>query len=185
MWRGLRRQWGSALRLAPLLLGAAIALTASTPSRAVEPAELESKLTIIIDGSVRQLGLKEAMAALNIPAVGLAVIDRDQIAFARAYGEATPETLFQAASLSKFVAAVGAMRLVDQGRLALDQDVNEALTLWKVPANQFDKDHPITLRGLLSMTAGISVPGFLGYKVGAPLPTLVQILDGPRRIPRR
>ena len=54
----------------------------------------------------------------------------------------------------------------------------QRLTSWHVPANDLDKDHPVTLRGLLSMTAGIGVPGFLGYELGAPLPTLTQILDG-------
>ena len=68
------------------------------------------------------------------------------------------------------------MRLVDQNKLALDEDVNAKLTSWK--ANGFDKNHPVTLRGLLSMTAGIGVPGFLGYAVGAPLPNLTQILYG-------
>ena len=47
-----------------------------------------------------------------------------------------------------------------------------------MPANEFDSTHKVTLRGLLSMTGGIGVPGFLGYAVGAPLPTLTQILDG-------
>jgi CubicO group peptidase (beta-lactamase class C family) len=174
MWRWLRRRGGSALKFAPLLLGAAIAFAAS--ARAVEPEDLESNLALA--GSAKQLSLGEAMAALKVPAASLAVIDRDRIEFARAYGAATPETLFQAASLSKFVAAAGAMRLVDARSLVLDQDVNRALTTWKVPANQFDEDHPVTLRGLLSMTAGIGVPGFLGYEVGTPLPTLVQILEG-------
>ena len=81
------------------------------------------------------------MAALNIPAVSIALIDQDRIAFARAYGDGvTPDTLFQAASLSKFVAAVGAMRLVDQKRLSLDTDVNAALTSWKVPAYASHRD---------------------------------------------
>ena len=70
------------------------------------------------------------------------------------------------------------MRLVDQKKLALDEDVNAGLTSWKVPTNGFDKTHPVTLRGLLSMTAGIGVPGFLGYAVDAPLPNLTQILYG-------
>ena len=70
------------------------------------------------------------------------------------------------------------MRLVDQKKLALDEDVNAKLTSWKVPANGFDKTHPVTLRGLLSMTAGVGVPGFLGYAVDAPLPNLTQILYG-------
>jgi CubicO group peptidase (beta-lactamase class C family) len=48
------------------------------------------------------------------------------------------------------VAAVGAMRLVDQKRLDLDQDGNQVLKSWKVPANKFDKDHPVTLRAACS-----------------------------------
>ena len=109
--------------------------------------------------------------------MSLALIDQDKIAFTRAYGAGvSPETLYQAASVSKFVAAVGAMRLVEAGQIALDQDVNDTLTSWKVPTNGFD--HKVTLRGLLSMTAGIGVPGFVGYELGAPLPNLTQILEG-------
>ncbi len=161
------------------MLGVAAALSLSAPRFAADPADLETKLTITIGGVEKTLSLEEAKAALNIPSVSLALIDQDSIAFARAYGEnATPNTLYQAASLSKFVAAVGAMRLVDQKKLALDEDVNARLTSWKVPTNGFDKDHPVTLRGLLSMTAGIGVPGFLGYAVDAPLPNLTQILYG-------
>jgi CubicO group peptidase (beta-lactamase class C family) len=157
----------------------ATALLLSTPALAADPVDLESKLQITIGGLQKTVSLQEAKQALNIPSVSLALIDRDQVAFARAYGEnATPNTLYQAASLSKFVAAVGAMRLVDQKKLALDEDVNTRLISWKAPTNGFDKKHPVTLRGLLSMTAGIGVPGFLGYTVDAPLPNLTQILYG-------
>ena len=123
------------------MLGAALLLGA--PARAADPAELESKLTVMIDGVEKTLSLEEAQQVLHIPSVSLALIDQDSIAFARAYGEnATPNTLYQAASLSKFVAAVGAMRLVEQKKLALDGDVNAKLTSWKVPADGFDKNHP-------------------------------------------
>src|SRR5262245_65572404 len=70
------------------------------------------------------------------------------------------------------------MRLVEAKRLELDADVNASLASWKVPQNGYDKDHPVTLRGLLSMTAGIGVPGFLGYAVGDEVPNLTQILYG-------
>lgn len=160
-------------------LGIAGALLLSAPTFAAEPSDLESKLTISVEGVEKTLTLPKAMAELSISSVSFAVIDEDRIAFASAYGEAaTPETLYQAASLSKFVAAAGALRLVDQKKLALDEDVNAKLTSWKVPINGFDKDHPVTLRGLLSMTAGIGVPGFVGYDAGAPLPNLTQILYG-------
>ncbi|MGC2340384.1 MAG: serine hydrolase domain-containing protein, partial [Methyloceanibacter sp.] len=88
------------------------------------------------------------------------------------------DTPYQAASLSKFVAAIGALRLVEAGTLKLDEDVNEKLTSWRVRSNPLDAEHKVTLRGLLSLTGGIGVPGFLGYEVGAPVPTLTQILDG-------
>jgi CubicO group peptidase (beta-lactamase class C family) len=157
----------------------ATSLFLSPPAFAAVSSDIESNLSITIGGAEKQVSLAEAMAALNIPAVSIALIDQDRISFARAYGDGvTPDTLFQSASLSKFVAAVGAMRLVDQKRLSLDTDVNAALTSWKVPANAFDKDHPVTLRGLLSMTGGIGVPGFIGYELGVPLPTLTQILNG-------
>jgi CubicO group peptidase (beta-lactamase class C family) len=151
----------------------------SPPALTAEPSDIESNLTIAIGGAEKQVSLAEAMAALNIPAASIALIDQDQIAFARAYGDGVaPDSQFQAASLSKFVTAVGALRLVDQKRLSLDTDVNAGLTSWKVPTNAFDKDQRVTLRGLLSMTGGLGVPGFVGYEVGAPLPTLTQILDG-------
>jgi CubicO group peptidase (beta-lactamase class C family) len=157
----------------------AIVLVLAPSALAGEPSALESELTMSIGGVEQTLTLTEAMDKLNVPSVSVALIDQDRIVFTHAYGAGvTPETLYQAASLSKFVAAVGAMRLIDDERLKLDDDFNGTLTSWKVPANGFDKDHPVTLRGLLSMTAGIGVPGFLGYELGAPLPNLTQILYG-------
>jgi CubicO group peptidase (beta-lactamase class C family) len=45
----------------------------------------------------------------------------------------TPKTLFQPASISKAVAAAGALYLVEKGKLSLDEDVNQKLKTWKVP----------------------------------------------------
>jgi CubicO group peptidase (beta-lactamase class C family) len=159
--------------------GFAAVLVLVAPALAVEPSALESNLVVPVDGADKTLTLEEAMTALSIPSVSLALIDGDRIAFAQAYGaSSTPETIYQAASLSKFVAAVGAMRLAEAKRLDLDADVNASLASWKVPQNGFDKGHPVTLRGLLSMTAGIGVPGFLGYAIGDEVPNLTQILYG-------
>lgn len=168
----------SGLSVAFALSALFVTIAPALSARPVEPSDFERQLDL--GETYRRLfSLREAMDILNVPSVSFAVIDDDRIAITSAYGEAaTPETLYQAASLSKFVTAIGAMRLVDQKKLALDEDVNAALTSWKVPTNGFDKDHPVTLRGLLSMTAGIGVPGFMGYEVGAPLPNLTQILYG-------
>jgi CubicO group peptidase (beta-lactamase class C family) len=132
--------------------------------------------------------LAERMAALKTPGVSVAVINGGAIEWAKGYGvtetgghtPVTPQTLFQAASLSKPVAALAALRLVEQGKLALDQDVNERLTSWKVPENEFTRTEKITLRRLLSHSAGLTVSGFPGYSADAPVPTLVQVLDGQK-----
>lgn len=128
------------------------------------------------------------MKAHHITGVSLAIIDSREIGTAKGYGftdksgttPVTPSTLFQAGSVSKPVAALGALRLVEDGRLSLDEDVNRFLKDWKLPENEFTKDEKVTLRRILSHSAGLTVHGFPGYAVGAPLPTLVQILDGAK-----
>ncbi|MEH6436488.1 serine hydrolase domain-containing protein [Massilia sp. DD77] len=127
--------------------------------------------------------LADEMKRLNVPGVSVAVIRGGKLAWARAYGVAyaggpavTPETLFQAASVSKPVTALAAMRMVEGGKLALDADINNFLTSWKLPAGP--EGAKASLRQLLSHTAGTSVSGFPGYAAGAPLPTVLQILGG-------
>src|SRR6185503_5559571 len=74
--------------------------------------------------------------------------------------------------------ALAVLRLVDAGKLNLDATVNDYLKAWKVPDNDFTRQSKVTLRGLLTHSAGLTVHGFSGYAAGAPLPTTVQILDG-------
>jgi CubicO group peptidase (beta-lactamase class C family) len=88
------------------------------------------------------------------------------------------ETLFQAASISKPVTAMAVLRMVQDGRIGLDQNVNEILRSWKLPENGLTTSKKATIRGILSHTAGVTVGGFPGYRDGDPLPTLIQILDG-------
>ena len=77
-----------------------------------------------------------------------------------------------------------ALRLVEAGVLSLDSDVNDALRSWQVPENEHTRGSKVTLRGVLSHTAGLSVSGYPGYPAGAALPSLPQILDGvPPAIP--
>ena len=90
----------------------------------------------------------------------------------------TLDTLFQAGSISKPVTAMAALRLVEAGRWSLDDPINDRLVSWKLPANDLQKDQHVTLRRLLSHNAGTTVHGFPGYAVGAPVPTVVQVLDG-------
>lgn len=130
--------------------------------------------------------IREQMARHQIAGLSLAIIQDGRIAVARGYGVAdratgapvTTATLFQAGSISKPVSALGVLHLVESGRLSLDGDVNALLTSWKVPENRFTASEKVTLRRLLSHSAGVTVHGFPGYDVADPVPTLVQVLDG-------
>jgi CubicO group peptidase (beta-lactamase class C family) len=133
-----------------------------------------------------QLSIEELMRLYKVPGLSVAVIDNFKIAWAKGYGvtetgshnPVTVHTLFQAGSISKPVAATGTLSLVQQGKLSLDQNVNGRLKSWQVPDNEFTKDQKVTLRRILSHSAGLTVHGFPGYQVGSPIPTLVQIFNG-------
>jgi CubicO group peptidase (beta-lactamase class C family) len=143
---------------------------------------------VAIKGKVNAMKLADRMAYYKVPGISVAVINNGAIEWARGYGVAeagtanavTTETLFQAASISKPVAAMGVLRLVGEGKLDLDEDVNKKLASWKVPENEFTKEQKVTLRRLLSHSAGMTVHGFRGYAEGEPVPTLLQVLNGEK-----
>ena len=123
--------------------------------------------------------LAERMRHYKVPSVSIAVIHTFAIDWARGYGmRTTPETLFQAASISKPVTAMAALHLVEHGRFGLEEDVNAKLIAWRVPENEFTRQKKVTVGELLSHSAGLNVHGFGGYAAGEPVPTLVQVLDG-------
>lgn len=195
----------AACRLTALLLcGAALSLPARE-ARADEPppaaapakaASTEARIARVIEGlrpetetagepKVRWT-LADRMAHYNVPGVSIAVIDGGKIVWAKGFGvretgkndPVDEQTLFQAASISKPVAAIGVMKLVKAGTLDLDTDVNTYLKSWKLPDSPFTSKSKVTLRDLLSHSAGLTVHGFLGYPLGSRLPTIPEVLDG-------
>ncbi len=131
--------------------------------------------------------LSERMAELHVPGVSIAVIHHGAIEWAQGFGvmklggtRVTSETMFQAGSISKPVAAMAALYLVQKGKLSLDADVNTFLAKWKLPASPIAGDKPVTLRELLSHTGGLTVHGFPGYAAGDPIPSLVEVLNGEK-----
>jgi CubicO group peptidase (beta-lactamase class C family) len=131
--------------------------------------------------------LQDRMAADHVPGVSIAVIHDGVIEWAQGFGvmelggsPVTAETLFQAGSISKPVAAMAALHLVEQGKLSLDADVNQALTAWQISPSPAAPAAVVTLRELLNHTAGLPVHGFPGYAAGAPVPSLVHILNGEK-----
>jgi CubicO group peptidase (beta-lactamase class C family) len=133
------------------------------------------------------LTLEQVMRRFRVPGVSVAVIRDFKIHWAKAYGVADvstgravrTDTPFQAASISKPVTALAAMRLVQDGKFALDDDANRHLKSWRVPEASFTRPQPVTPRTLMSHTSGADDGfGFPGYDPAAPRPSVVQILDG-------
>lgn len=151
--------------------------------------EVENKLTspVMIEGAEQVFhSLAEKMEFYSVPGVSIAVINNGEIEWAKGYGlriagrdlPVDANTLFQAASISKSVSALGALHLVQKGRLDLDTDVNNFLESWKVPENEFTRSHPVTVRYLLCHGAGISGHSLGTYAGGDEIPTVLQLLDG-------
>ncbi len=133
------------------------------------------------------LTLAQVMERAHVPGVSIAVIKNFEIHWAKGYGVADvqsgspvdADTMFQAASISKPVAAMAAMRAVQDGKFSLDADINSILKSWKLPDSEFTRGHPVTPRSLMSHTSGLGDGfGFPGYHPSASRPTLVQILNG-------
>jgi CubicO group peptidase (beta-lactamase class C family) len=131
------------------------------------------------------LFVPDRMAHDHVPGLSLAGIHNGTLAWTQAFGVAraggepvTPETMFQASSIGMPVTALAVLRLVEQGKLSLDVDVSGYLRSWKLPTNRFTEERKVTLRELLSHTAGATVHGFPGYAAGEKVPTLVQVLNG-------
>ncbi len=173
-------------RLALSGLFSAIALIVHTTLLRGTPAERVTSPSVQdIQQSLRFT--PDRMAHYHVPGLSLACIHNGTVEWTQAFGVArvggepvAPETLFQASSIGMPVTAVAVLRLVEQGKLNLDVDVSHYLRSWKLPTNRFTEEKKVTLRELLSHTAGVTVHGFEGYAAGKPVPTLVQVLNGER-----
>ena len=129
----------------------------------------------------------ELMEEFGVPGVSVAVIHDFRIHWAKAYGVADVETgqfvdietMFQAASISKPVAAMGVLRAVQDDLFSLDDDINNILQSWTLDGKEFTRARPVTPRTLTSHTSGLGDGfGFPGYDPEQLLPTIVQILEG-------
>lgn len=133
----------------------------------------------------QRFSIEERMRHYGVPGVSVAVVENCRVVEARGFGSATVDgrpvdahTRFAAGSVSKVVASVGALALVQTGQLSLDEDISTRLRHWQLPRQGEFADSNVTLRNLLTHSAGLNVAGFKGYPRDQPLPSLEQILDG-------
>ncbi|MDC8004002.1 serine hydrolase [Aureisphaera galaxeae] len=138
------------------------------------------------DAILKKMGLANRMEAYGVPGISMAIIKNGSLDWTMGYGklqanspnDVDVETLFSVGSISKVGTALMVLKLVKEGKLDLDTDVNIYLKSWKVETNRFTQEHPVTLRNILSHTAGFTVHGFADYMPEESLPTTRQILDG-------
>jgi len=127
----------------------------------------------------------ERMKYYSTPGVSIAVINNNQLAWTKAYGikdantnePVTTNTIFEAASTSKFLTAALALHFVQNGLIDLDENVNSYLTSWQIPENEFTTEKKVTLRFLLTHQAGLPTTNF-NYDENIGYPTLLNVLNG-------
>ena len=170
-----------------LLIGTGTQGNAASPREHIAAIESSIAPLLVIKGeSPPPVTLATRMEQLHVIGVSVAVFNAGKIEWARAYGyadkergvRATPDTLFEAGSISKPVAALAALQLVEKGKLDLDANVNDKLKSWHLPENSFTNDHKVTLRNILNHTAGTTVWGFPGYARTDKIPSTVEVLEG-------
>ncbi|WP_460585129.1 serine hydrolase domain-containing protein [Hymenobacter arcticus] len=181
--------------LVPLATLCCLACSTTKPVASTRVAGVEQGLlTAVVAGSAppTKYSLAERMRFFNVPGVSITVFERGKVAWRRGYGWAdaaqqrpvTPETQFQAASISKSITAFAVLKLVAQGRLNLDQDANTYLKDWKIPESEFTQQEKATVRRLLGHTAGLPDDGFLGYSKSETIPSATQVLNGLGHSPK-
>lgn len=174
------------LLLLTLFVGQVFAQNKSLPNRITE---VENNLIPFVPvKGFKGWNIIDRMKCYKVPGVSIAVIKDYKIDWAKGYGLAdtsknipvTTETMFSAGSISKFLMAVTALKMVENRQIGLDEPINNYLTSWKIAENDFTKKKPITLRMLLSHSAGTSQSSYFGFTPTQPLPTIVEILSGAK-----
>lgn len=128
----------------------------------------------------------ERMKHHNVPGISIAIVKNRELYWSKAYGLTSADkdikvdrkTLFQIASVTKPITALGILKLVEQNKISLDDDVNTYLKNWQIQDNEFTKTEKVTIRRLLTHTAGLSSHGFDGYPQSENLPSIIEVLNG-------
>ena len=176
----MQRKWAGRYLGALLAVAATLVSLRADDDPAASIARIENAQTPNHQG-LDGFTIAELMQRFHVPGLGIAVVRDFKIHWVKAYGIADVEsgravetnTLFQAASISKPVTAMVAMKLVEERRFALDDDINTILKSWQAPVNG------VTPRSLMSHASGADDGfGFPGYDPSAPRPTVVQVIEG-------
>lgn len=176
-----------AIATAALLIGAYCASSSAVAASEDPKIEQIESAQIPDYHGLDSYSMEQLLARFHVPGVSVAVIVNYHVVWAKGWGVAdvktgtpvTPATLFQAASISKPVAAMASLKAIQDGKFGLDEDINQVLKSWRLPPDGYTTQQAVTPRLLMSHTSGMDDGfGFPGYAPNAPMPTILQILDG-------
>ncbi len=156
-----------------------LVLSADWASLAEEPQGSLDAVSSHLDQRIPSL-----MERYDIPGASIALIQKGEMAWSQAYGDAdresgrpmTTDTLYQVQSISKSVTAWGVISLVERGMIGLDDPVGKYITSWELPDADFSWDQ-VTVRRLLSHSAGMPVGSFESVGLEEELPSLQAALS--------
>jgi CubicO group peptidase (beta-lactamase class C family) len=141
-----------------------------------------------INMKLKNNDIEKQMKHYNVLGLSIALLEKGRVSGTENYGllevesdrEVNENSIFSACSISKFLTGMTAIKLIEEGLLDLDEDINKRLVSWKVPGNEFTKNNSVTLRNLLSHQSGIKDPegsfSELNSKTG--IPSMVKLLEG-------
>ena len=134
------------------------------------------------------MNIEERMQFYNVAGLSITSFENGRISRTESYGllelgsnrKVNEQSIFNACSISKFSTGILAMKLVEDGSLDLDNDVNQRLLSWKVPENHFTDNKKVTLRNLLSHQSGIQDPNDSFYELNSKIgiPSMIELLKG-------
>lgn len=130
--------------------------------------------------------LEERMAHYGVPGIAVAVIENGDLIYAAGFGElqagggeaVDADTVFSAGSVSKIATAALTLRLHEAGVVDMHAPVSAQLESWDLPDGGAFNEDAVTLRGILSHTAGFNLHGFADFQPGAVLPSVYDTLNG-------
>ena len=136
------------------------------------------------------ISISDRMVADNIPALSFAVINKGGIEWADIYKNAnfpevqnlTCSSIFQAASLSKPVTFLAALRMHSAGEMDLDKNIQDYLQNFVLPQGKQTAENPVTFRNIFSHTSGINPGGYQGYARNLSMPSDLDILRGSEEV---
>ena len=140
-------------------------------------------------GSALEERMAELLVKYSVPGAVVSRISNGEVIWTKAFGQANvktgapmqPEMVFNHGSNGKILTMWGIMRLVEQRRVELDAPANHYMKRWQLRSAQFDPSG-VTIRRLLSHTAGLTNNGWLDYDQRRRLPSLVEMLEGKNQI---